>query len=85
MGLVHELLELVHLFAEGLVGDGLGGVAFCYDGCGGEEGEEDGGELHFDGLGGLIWMEKKIDSLLNLEIENRVRNKHGPAEDLLNS
>lgn len=65
LGLVHEFLQLVHLFAEGFVGDGFGGVAFCYDGCGGEEREEDGGELHLDGLDWIGWREK-LDRLLKL-------------------
>jgi len=49
-GELDDLVEAVHFFAEGLVGDGLGGlVATLGDDCGGQNGgEEEAGELHIE-------------------------------------
>ena len=48
----HKLGQGGHFFAERLIGDGLGGspvLAFCGNRCSEEEGDEEVGELHFDG------------------------------------
>jgi hypothetical protein len=51
-GELDDLVEGVHLFAERLVGDGLGGLvtALGNDSGGQNGGEEEAGELHVEGL-----------------------------------
>ena len=68
---------MCHLLANTLVGDSLGLVAALGNNRGGEEeGDEDAGELHFDGF------EVEEEELQRFFVEERrSKGKNGPAEE----